>query len=76
MLRMLIYPPSSNLAFLPAAYQQPPASAAITISNSSIMTLCQTVTMYTDYLKATMSDSVSVSCGTSGKLPYQYLQYR
>ena len=74
MLRMLLYPPSSALAFLPAAYQQPleTASAAILISNCSIVTLCQTVAMYTSYLKAKTPESVAVSTGTVDQQQNKY----
>ena len=71
MLRMLLYPPTSALAFLPAAYQQPLAESAaanntggqatsLRISNSSISTLCQTVAAYTMFLSTTWPTSLAV----------------
>ena len=70
MLRMLLYPPTSAMAFFPAAYQQPPTAEAsnavalvpsLSIRNSSISTLCQTVADYTAFLSASSPASVAVS---------------
>lgn len=68
MLRMLLYPPSSALAFLPAAYWVPVKASnnadaqttSLSISNSSIWTLCQTVAAYTSFLSITSPMSVTV----------------
>ena len=71
MLRMLLYPPTNALAFFPAAYQHPPAAdeasnatvsllTSLSIRNSSISTLCQTVADYTAFLSASSPTSVAV----------------
>ena len=71
MLRMLLYPPNNAMAFFPAAYQQPSAAEAsnnatvaivtsLSIRNSSISTLCQTVAEYTAFLSASSPTSMEV----------------
>ena len=63
MLRMLLYPTTSDLAFLPAAYQPPAVAAALSMTNCTIVTLCRTVTMYTEYFKPMALREGTVSSG-------------
>lgn len=62
MQRMLLYPPSSDLSFLPAAYQTPTVvPATLRLTNSSITTQCSTVQAYTTWLRAMFSTPVSTA---------------
>ncbi|GAX73134.1 hypothetical protein CEUSTIGMA_g587.t1 [Chlamydomonas eustigma] len=65
MLRMLLYPPSSQLAFVPAAYHIPTAHFTLTLSDCSIQTLCTTVSEYEQYLLMSSPRDIQVPNSTS-----------
>lgn len=59
--RMLLYPPNSSWAFLPAAYQVPPLSGSfLSMSNCTITTLCATVAAYTTFMQGNAPASIVV----------------
>ena len=61
MQQMLLYPPNSCWAFMPAIYQAPTigsSSPNLTLANSTISTLCRTVNAYLSFLNKTSPESL------------------
>ena len=52
MSRMLLYPPGSAWAFMPASFL-PPSNITFIMSNCTISTLCATVTAYASFFNKT-----------------------
>ena len=68
--RMLLYPPNSSWAFLPAAYQLPPSSgSSLSMSNCTITTLCTTVAAYTAFMRGNAPTSIVVGHGCMAIMP-------
>ena len=59
MTRMLLYPPSDAKAFLPAAYQTSPG-VNVTLVDSTIITLCKTLSTYQAYINTSNPSILSV----------------